>query len=1534
MGIHLYCGKIEDREHEHEWDQLVEICSIIHNNYDKNKPIYLLYNFKISNRAQIDLLIIQEKGICVLELKSIKGEIIGSERDELLIKTDNDDLTLNLFPQLMKERFAVIDELEKLRKRIFPKITENKMRKVQAWGYFEKGSNYDKSQMSGKYRVGFDIITGDDLIRKLSFVKSGYKLKEQDMIAIKNSFNVVECPEDDPRLSFLFIEKLEKGWIPKSNDSASYYLKAIKNDMIEKGEIKEDGNWILNLKTRIFENGKPSNKINAVKSISEILELSNYSVITGFAGSGKSIFLHQIYEKVIQKESQYGIPLYISLREIQQYKINDQLFLNYKNNKLVIPSEKDLSDKFLLEISKLVVYSYFEYLSKDKDLINRKEVYLDLFEKFLKENHFVFCLDGYDEITKGKEIIDNWISFLFRENISFILSTRPIVLTRLEKNLGTQGLNYYWLLQPNKQETRAYLENRAKKFGFKSLDIEYKDLTPLQLSIRSQFPIKLDLNKNQEFEFQIYGQILWETFKHKPSLISRIKSINDITKLLKSENDERTGAKYSVYDLINGPVDRQYTKKDLHNDASILGICGELAYLSYSGEIDTEYVEKLYKENPYNPLFVDIFTLPAINKSIVYFNLPQLRDYFTVQYIYSMYKKGNIISLINSDIMKLFYNLLFSKKPWEKDDALSQFGRNANEIIVKYLTNNQIKLKPTEFLNDTGDKGHLFVMGRFRMGTPNWYEKLVQGIVNEIINENDPIRNEKLSNRLLTIIQRIPELALDSAYDSIVKDREFGSYSQSIHPYQYEKQIREIFPEFNGPLVNHIQELFDSLNVLPENGLCTACNIESEINERDKKAIKMDFKDDDADDEEDFNEELNYLMSLNYTFNLIHEINGNPSQTYLLNLLESNIDDGIKDWSILVNEYDSIIAFQGLLRHRADFTDDDYLQYIAYRMIEVARTEHLALYAIKIWKSLLNGMATDGGGHIPGPEMIYEYGFKAIDSLLKKEIIWEYLIGYLFSKITNSNYYSKLGILLFENIREYISEDLFKQLVFKLVSKVMYLKDENLSKQLNCLKGFEDFWLPILLDSGEKGFYLLSYLNLENYDFTEYDLEQIYLVTKNFIETRSSGEINPQILVYLLEEGYTIVWNDFLNLLGSNMKTDAYFRKLISNISEETLLQAIDELDNNIDKLLAVIISRKNQNYLEDFLSCYFLKASLIDIKTLFQNWLKQLFDDDKEMLIIYKLEQHIKLWLFSEIKNYNFINVLLSDINLNLKLLTDFFEKPVSFYGRDLVDELPTEEFWNLNITEEILKNILDKMIVSLDNEYPPSHKYWIKLLLPFLDTYSNLDNLANNYITKLLATKFSNVDKNDLLFYYKENPHSKFKELFLKAIENISAKQEVQNSLDVLKYQVYNIENKGILKKKKLNKQSKIDLEYFRKIVDILIEKDVELLEKSIYSEISQSNFELIDLAAKLESLKINEYALKILQCQIPSYLVDKTLDVIEQYCEISLPTKELEKIESILQKELDEQIKKDRKWRIERLEKLLERCRNLTKSMNNSK
>lgn len=192
MPVKIFCGK--DFSTEHESNQFEEILSLIKDEYENSEnQIYILTNFLLSN-AQIDVLILATRGPAILELKSYKGKIIGTENGDWKIKTEDgrEEKIKNLFNQLKDQRFALLEKLNNIHKVHFPRIEEKKLANIQCWGYFEKGSSYDINQVGSGVRKWFDIITAENLLSKIKFINAGYILNLEDMDAIVKKLSLKE----------------------------------------------------------------------------------------------------------------------------------------------------------------------------------------------------------------------------------------------------------------------------------------------------------------------------------------------------------------------------------------------------------------------------------------------------------------------------------------------------------------------------------------------------------------------------------------------------------------------------------------------------------------------------------------------------------------------------------------------------------------------------------------------------------------------------------------------------------------------------------------------------------------------------------------------------------------------------------------------------------------------------------------------------------------------------------------------------------------------------------------------------------------------------------------------------------------------------------------------------------------------------------------------------------------------------------------------------------------------------------------------
>jgi len=210
MPVKVFYG--ENSQYEHEFKQICEIYRYLVQSCG-DKEIYLLTNFLTGNN-EFDCVIVRDNAIIILELKSHCGKINGGENGFWEVNTDSgDSIPLdNVYRQIRSEKFSLIDKLKPIRERHFPRIEEEDLKKIQCWAYFEKGSSYDKSQISVSIHTWFDVITIDDFGRKLQFANSRILLTKKDMDAI------VEGLRLQPELSEL-CKTLTKKELPETKST-------------------------------------------------------------------------------------------------------------------------------------------------------------------------------------------------------------------------------------------------------------------------------------------------------------------------------------------------------------------------------------------------------------------------------------------------------------------------------------------------------------------------------------------------------------------------------------------------------------------------------------------------------------------------------------------------------------------------------------------------------------------------------------------------------------------------------------------------------------------------------------------------------------------------------------------------------------------------------------------------------------------------------------------------------------------------------------------------------------------------------------------------------------------------------------------------------------------------------------------------------------------------------------------------------------------------------------------------------------------
>lgn len=204
--------------------------------------------------------------------------------------------------------------------------------------------------------------------------------------------------------------------------SANYMSRSRIKNMLHSSEPVQfmDIYCPLRIKKLATNNFNRSEETLEVSSVSDLMDTFNNVAIFGNAGSGKSTLVNFLYLDAIEKKYKYPILIY----------------LRYLND-----TEESLLD--ILE---------HQLLGFSKEQSN------ELFLSLLKEGHFLFIFDGYDEISPNKQyrvsrqIKD--IMSLYSLN-KFILTSRP-----LEQLYSLDSFHNYAMVPLTEKERNAFIKKQ------------------------------------------------------------------------------------------------------------------------------------------------------------------------------------------------------------------------------------------------------------------------------------------------------------------------------------------------------------------------------------------------------------------------------------------------------------------------------------------------------------------------------------------------------------------------------------------------------------------------------------------------------------------------------------------------------------------------------------------------------------------------------------------------------------------------------------------------------------------------------------------------------------------------------------------------------------------------------------------------------------------------------------------------------------------------------------------------------------------
>ncbi len=547
MVVKVFCG--EKSKFEHELNQLEELHNLINNEYAKKDDlIYILTNFRLSN-TEIDVLILTEKGLAIIDLKSHEGEIKGSETGEWKVITKNGDvvpLKHNLFDQFQEKRSALRRKLFRIQEAgNFEHIEGEFLSRISSWGYFPIGSTYDLKQVDDAVHIWFDVITGDKLLRKIDLLNARYKLKQKDMDAIVKVLNLkpysFEKPPIQEDITFesnwnkelsVFIEPQNWGKIlSKIKDSNLITVVGVPNIgktttiMNLANELKKSG-------YRIHEDNESLINSRGTKDKKDRKEYYNLL-------NNKNVFLLDDLFGNTEYEPSLGNKWVNLIIDIIDSAVNQ--------SRIIIGSRRDVMDAFLLsnnELSRRGLLNEFknsivELRFSDYDGKNRKEIFdknLNFFH-LIEKNKEAILNRNMEKITK-ELLLPGDISYFIqkaKEKVDFQESDLDTYIDKAKQQINSIVID----IKSLDDYEKIFLYNIFINQNFSSNDLEavYLHCLPQGLTNRDYFAECLDNFEGKFIKNTIEIQFLADK-KYKLEFIHDVYK-EAIEKLISTEKVER-----------------------------------------------------------------------------------------------------------------------------------------------------------------------------------------------------------------------------------------------------------------------------------------------------------------------------------------------------------------------------------------------------------------------------------------------------------------------------------------------------------------------------------------------------------------------------------------------------------------------------------------------------------------------------------------------------------------------------------------------------------------------------------------------------------------------------------------------------------------------------------------------------------------------------------------------------------------------------------------------------------------------------------
>ena len=179
-----------------EKEQYKELIKLLYDELNSSEENNFLFIDYILGNKQFDAILLRNKALIVIEMKSYSGNIFGNENNSWYIEKDGKEIIIqqdeNPYRQVKDQRFALMKYMNDSLLSKIDRFSEG-ISHIAGWLYFLEDSSYDSEQLDINIRQWFKVVNPSNLIENIKNEDSReFLFRDAEMELIAKSFGGFE----------------------------------------------------------------------------------------------------------------------------------------------------------------------------------------------------------------------------------------------------------------------------------------------------------------------------------------------------------------------------------------------------------------------------------------------------------------------------------------------------------------------------------------------------------------------------------------------------------------------------------------------------------------------------------------------------------------------------------------------------------------------------------------------------------------------------------------------------------------------------------------------------------------------------------------------------------------------------------------------------------------------------------------------------------------------------------------------------------------------------------------------------------------------------------------------------------------------------------------------------------------------------------------------------------------------------------------------------------------------------------------------